>query len=104
MIDVSTEKVARVIALSRENGPDDDHLHDYIGSFNDDEKAELVALMWVGRETFSPAEIGDAKRVARYEASVPTENYLSGIPELAEYLEDGMDMLGINVMAVEAAL
>ena len=104
MLDVSTEKVARVIALTRENGPDDDHLHDYIGTFNEDEKASLVALMWVGRETFTPAEFDEAARVAMLEATVPTEDYLSGIPELAEYLEDGLDLLGIDVVEVEAAL
>ena len=79
-------------------------MHEYTSLFNDDEKAVLVALMWVGRETFSAAEIDYAKQEAMIEATVPTENYLSGIPELAEYLEDGMDRLGTDVTAVEATL
>lgn len=104
MLDISTEKVARVIALSRENGPDDSHLHDYIGSFNEDEKAALVALMWLGRGSFGPDEFEDAVHVATSEATVPTENYLVGIPELAEFLENGLDSLGIDVMEAEAVL
>ena len=90
MLDISTDKVERVIALTRENGPDDDHLHDYIGSFNTDEKAGLVALCWLGRDSFPVDEFENAKRVA---ASVPTARYLSGIPELAKFLENGLNML-----------
>ena len=71
MLEISTAKVARVIALTRENGPDDVHLHDYIGSLNADEKANLVALMWVGRESFQPEQFERAKRQAYEEAMVP---------------------------------
>lgn len=35
------------------------------------------------------------------EASAPTEECLSGIPELADYSEDGMDALGIDVAQAE---
>ncbi|MEL7459668.1 MAG: DUF3775 domain-containing protein, partial [Pseudomonadota bacterium] len=61
MLEISTAKITRVIMLSRENGPDDPHLHDYIGGLNDDEKVNLVALMWVGRGTFEPDDLADAK-------------------------------------------
>lgn len=101
MLEISTAKIARVIMLSRENGPDDPHLHDYIGGLNDDEKVNLVALMWVGRGTFEPDDLDDAKAQARAEATAPTEEYLMGIPALAEYLEDGMDALGIDVADAE---
>ncbi|MEL7107405.1 MAG: DUF3775 domain-containing protein [Pseudomonadota bacterium] len=101
MLEISTAKVARVIMLSRENGPDDPHLHDDIGGLNDDEKVNLVALMWVGRGTFEPDDLADAKAQARAEATAPTEEYLMGIPALAEYLEDGMDALGIDVADAE---
>ena len=35
--------------------------------------------------------------MVRQEASAPTEECLSGNPELADYLEDGMDALGIDI-------
>lgn len=101
MLDISTGKIVRIIMLSRENGPDDRHLHDYIAGLNDDEKVGLVALMWVGRGTFDAEELEDAKDQARAEATAPTEEYLMGIPALAEYLEDGMDALGIDVADAE---
>ncbi len=101
MLDISNGKIVRVIFLTREYGPDSHQLSDYISGLNDDEKTSLVALMWVGRETYSPDELEEARQVAREEASAPTEQYLSGIPSLAEYLEDGLDALGIDVADAE---
>jgi hypothetical protein len=104
MLEISTRKIARVILLTREYGPDSVHLTDYIASLNDDEKASLVALMWVGRDSFDVSELDEAKAEARREATAPTENYLSGIPGLAEHLESGLDALGIDVTEVEDKL
>lgn len=104
MLEISTRKVARVILLTREYGPDSVQLSDYISGFNDDEKASLTALMWVGRDSFSVEELEYAKEEARREASAPTENYLSGIPGLAEHLESGLEALGIDVTEVEDKL
>lgn len=101
MLDISNAKIVRVIFLAREYGPESAHLRDYISGLNADEQTSLVALMWVGRESFPPDEIDRARAEAEAEASAPTEHYLSGIPGLAEYLEDGMDMLGIDVRDTE---
>lgn len=101
MLDLSTRKIVRVIFLTREYGPDSHQLYDYISGLNADEQANLVALMWVGRETFGPDEFDEALETARAEATAPTEQYLSGIPGLAEYLEDGLDALGIDVTDAE---
>ena len=101
MLDISTGKVVRVIALAREYGPDHPHLREYIGSLNDDEKVSLVACMWIGRESFSAEEVAEAIRTAEEERSAPTEDYLSGIPELADHLEAGMEALGYDVTEEE---
>lgn len=101
MLEISTAKVVRVIFLAREYGPDSSHLSDYISSLNADEQSSLVALLWVGRETFGPEDFDEAKSTAELEATAPTEQYLSGIPGLSEYLENGLDLLGIDVTDVE---
>ena len=101
MLDISNGKIVRVIFLTRKYGPDSHQLSDYISGLNDDEKTSLVALMWIGRETYLPDELEEARQVARAEATAPTEQYLSGIPSLAEYLEDGLDALGIDVADAE---
>ncbi len=97
MLEISAGKLVRVIMLAREFGPDHLRLHEFVAGLNEDEKSNLVALMWIGRESFGPDELELAKRQAIEEATAPTEDYLSGIPALGEYLESGMDMLGIDV-------
>ncbi len=97
MLEISTGKVVRVIALAREYGPDNPHLRSYISGLNEDEQISLVALCWIGRDSFSADEVEDALDTARQERSAPTEDYLGGMPELANFLEDGMDALGLNV-------
>ena len=104
MLEISTGKIVRVIALSREYGPDNVRLHDFISGMNEDEQANLVAVMWIGRDSFMSDELEEAKAQARAEATVPTEDYLSGIPMLAEHLESGMEALGIDVTDAEDEL
>lgn len=52
--------------------------------------------MWIGRDTFTADELTDAIRTAKTEGRTPTETYLMGEPQLADYLEAGMDALGIS--------
>ena len=101
MLEISIGKIVRVIMLTREYGPDSLRLHDFISGLNDDEKVSLVATMWVGRGSFEPEELEDAKQQATIEATAPTEDYLSGIPGLAEHLESGLDAIGVDVTDAE---
>ncbi len=126
MLDIAPEKVAHVIVRAREidskvgkwDGPGDDadaesiledrsddateaELKTFIAGLNVDEKISLVALMWIGRGTFEPEELQEAKDTAAAERTNPTENYLVGVPLLADYLEDGLDKLGISVEDAE---
>jgi hypothetical protein len=101
MLEISTDKIVRVIFLAREYGPDSNHMSDYISGLNADEKSSLVALLWVGRESYAPDDFDTAKSDAEQEATAPTERYLSGIPGLPEYLENGLDLLGIDVADAE---
>ena len=97
MLEISTGKLVRVIALAREYGPDNIHLRDFISGLNVDEQISLVAICWIGRDSFGADELDDALDTARRERSAPTEDYLSGMPELADFIEDGMDAIGLNV-------
>ncbi len=101
MPDISTGKVVRIIFLAREYGPESSHLHDYISGLNEDEQAHLVALMWVGRDSFDADDWDEAVATARAEATAPTEDYLMGIPELPDYLEAGLEAMGIDVADAE---
>lgn len=97
MLDISSGKIVRVIALAREYGADNGHLRDYVAGLNEDEQVALVACAWIGRDSFSADELDEALETARAERVAPTEEYLAGMPELANFLEDGLEALGYNV-------
>ncbi|WP_417250277.1 DUF3775 domain-containing protein [Celeribacter sp.] len=126
-MDISPNKVGFVILRARELGakvgrwdqPTDDadadsilesrpsdatghELNSFIKNLNSDEKAALVAVAWIGRETFD--DYGEAFETAKAEQSAPTERYLLGMPLLADYLEDGLERLGVDTSALEDEL
>ena len=87
---------ADTILESRRGDATERELSAFILGLNDDEKAELVAIMWIGRDTFGAEDWDEAVETARTEHSVATDAYLLGIPLLADYLEDGLEYLGID--------
>ncbi len=122
MLEISPRKVARVILRARELGskvgrwdaPGEDadadsilenrasdgteaELRTFIADMNRDEQASLVAIAWIGRETFDASELEEAIATARAERNSPTEDYLLGMALLANYLEDGLEALGISL-------
>ncbi len=101
MLEISPRKVVHVIFLAREETAGEDELHAFINSLNDDEKAQLTAVAWVGRGAFEPEDFDEAVETATAEATTPTADYLMGMPHLAENLEAGLDALGIDVAGEE---
>lgn len=61
-----------------------------------DQQAELVALMWLGREDDPAASWDELVAMAKDERERPTEDYLLRHPELAEYWLDGLEKLGLG--------
>lgn len=104
MIEIASDKVVQVIYLSREGGAGEAELAAFIDALNDDEKAHLTALAWVGRGAFDPADYDAAVETAFNEATIPTRQYLTGMPHLAENLEAGLDAMGIDVAGAEEDL
>jgi hypothetical protein len=76
----------------------------FIAGLNDDEQAELVALAWVGRGSFDPEDWDEAVETARGERVNRTEDYLLGIPLLADYLEEGLEKMGYCVEDAEEGI
>lgn len=96
MLEISPRKVVHIVFQAREKKVAAAELHAFIDALNDDEKVSLVALAWIGRETFEPEELDEAVETARAEATTPTADYLMNMPLLADYLEDGLERLGIS--------
>lgn len=101
MLEISLRKVIHCIFLAREGRQGEAELSAFIDLLNTDEKAHLTALAWIGRGAFEPEEFGAAVANASAEATVPTADYLMGMPHLAENLEAGLDALGIDVAGEE---
>ncbi|MGO4571308.1 DUF3775 domain-containing protein [Microvirga sp. 2TAF3] len=80
--------------------PDDsteEEVREVVAGLNDDERADLIALVYIGRGDMEPMEWGDAVRLARErEASsaLSTADWLIGIPNLGDLLDEGLNALG----------
>lgn len=97
MLNISTRKVVQVVLMARELERAEGELRAFIDRLGEDEQAELVALMWIGRGSFEPEELRDAIEIAATEATTPTADYLLGSPHLSDHLESALDALGIDV-------
>lgn len=97
MLDISPWKVAQIVLMSRELDRAEAELRGFIESLNEDEQASLVAVMWIGRESFMRDELVEAIATAKAEATAPTADYLLGSPHLSDHLENGMSELGISL-------
>ena len=98
--DISITKVVHIIFQAREQGRPGE-LHAFIDALNEDEKAHLVAIAWVGRGAFEPEDYQEALETAFAEATTPTADYLMGMPHLSENLEAGLEALEIDVSEAE---
>lgn len=78
-----------------------DELKQFVESLDMDEQCELVALAWVGRGDFDLAEWEDAEELARDRHNDHTAEYLLGMPLLPDYLQAGLDALGISCEDIE---
>ncbi|MCI5039162.1 MAG: DUF3775 domain-containing protein [Donghicola eburneus] len=119
MLRISSSKVAQIILLAHElrlnsgemeiltedlsedevqtmGRMDDDAIRSFIGDLNEEEQTDLIALAWIGRDTFTVDELDEARATVVSEATSETADYLLGMPELAEYLESGLDAFGIS--------
>ena len=77
--------------------PDDsteEQIREFIGGLNDDERHDLVAIIWIGRGDFDPEDWGEALRTARDREQGSTADYLLGIPNLGDLLDEGLAALG----------
>jgi len=65
-----------------------------INDLEPDQQVQLVALMWVGRGDFSEEEWGEALEQAGDNWNKRTAEYLLATPLLADYLEEGLSVMG----------
>jgi hypothetical protein len=69
-------------------------LIEFMRSLDEEEQITLVALAWVGRGTYDRSEWQEALREARSQHNKRTPEYLTGLPLLGDYLEEGLAAFG----------
>ena len=72
----------------------EEEIRAFIDGLNDDERHDLIALVYVGRGDMEPEEWPDAVRLARERDAGRTADYLVGIPNLGDLLDEGLESLG----------
>jgi hypothetical protein len=74
----------------------------FIHAMNEDERADLVALAWLGRGDGELADWDELRSQALQEHNKRTASYLLGMPMLADYLEEGLAQFDESIEDVEA--
>ncbi|HEV2602484.1 MAG TPA: DUF3775 domain-containing protein [Microvirga sp.] len=82
------------------SSPDDtteEEMRDVIAGLNEDERADLIALVYIGRGDMEPEEWGAAVRLAKEREdamSISAADWLIGIPNLGDLLDEGLAAMG----------
>jgi len=88
----------------RSDDPTIDELTSWISDLDEQQKAELVALFWLGRDDGDASEFPGLIEDARGQQGKGTARYLLGSPLLGDYLEEGLERLGIDTSEVESSI
>ncbi len=96
MLNITITNVANVILMSRELDRAEAELRGFLDRLSEEELVDLTAIMWIGRGSFEPEELGEARATVIGEATVPAADYLIGTPHLSDHLENGLEALGLS--------
>jgi hypothetical protein len=66
----------------------------FIGDLTEDQKIDLVALMWLGRNNASVADWSSIREEAAQAYNARTSDYILGSPLAGDFLEEGLSALG----------
>jgi hypothetical protein len=70
-----------------------ENLLEFIRGLDDEEQTNLVALAWIGRGTYGVEDWDQALAEARRAHNNRTAEYLTSLPILGDYLEEGLSAL-----------
>jgi hypothetical protein len=76
-------------------------LREYIVALDDDERIELLALIWVGRGDFDASQWEEAVAEASDRANVREPDYIIGTPLVSDYLEEGLAAYDLSCIDFE---
>jgi hypothetical protein len=91
----------REILLDTPDNPTPVELREAIESLNDDQRNELLALVFLGRGDFEASAWEEALEQAKLSRTTTETGYLMGTPLLADYVEEAINALGISIEDIE---
>ena len=71
-----------------------EELTSLIDSLSEDEQIDLVALAWLGRDDYAASDWPAVREEAARAHNERTAAYLLGMPQLSDFLEEGLSLLG----------
>lgn len=89
------DDVDAAVLEDRPSDPVEKELRSFISDLTDGAQIDLVAIMWLGRSD-GPDDWDEAKTIASQEHNDRTAQYLVGTPLLADYLEEGLEAIGLT--------
>jgi Protein of unknown function (DUF3775) len=73
----------------------------FINAMSVDEQVDLVALAWLGRDDCTAADWASVRAEAAAAHNKRTATYLLGMPQLGDFLEEGLSLLGYSLEEYE---
>ena len=73
----------------------------FINAMSVDEQVDLVALAWLGRDDYTAADWASVRADAAAAHNKRTATYLLGMPQLGDFLEEGLSLLGYSIEEFE---
>ena len=84
-----------------EDDPVFEELTSFIDALSEDEQIDLVTLAWLGRDDYTASDWQTVREDAARAHNDRTAAYLLGIPQLGDFLEEGLSMLGYSCSEFE---
>ncbi len=89
-----TDDGAVDVLEQKRDDPTEQELAGAVAELNDDERLDLIALIWIGRGDFTIGEWSEVREAARDITKERAPRYVTGIPLVSDYLEDGLSQAG----------
>jgi hypothetical protein len=99
--DNPTDDADREILFDYPDDPTVEEIRAFLEGLNEDESAEILALVWLGRGDYVVGEWETIVSTALEDVDSRRPEALLGIPLLGDYLEEGLSQLGYSCEDVE---
>jgi hypothetical protein len=91
----------RAVLEDHSDDPVREELTSAIWALNEDAQIDLVAIAWLGRGDGDVENWNELRAAAAEAHNARTADYLLGMPLIADYLEEGLALLGLSCAGIE---